>query len=68
MLARAREDREKTDKRVTREQKADEAKQWLKRIMKDFPGAGTFSAVRTAGENLSPVLWALNAYHHNKLT
>eukprot|EP00961_Rhodomonas_salina_P271844 3672877-Rhodomonas_salina.1 len=60
MLARAREDRERTDKRVTREQKADEAKQWLKRIMKDFPGAGTFSAVRTAGENLSPVLWALN--------
>eukprot|EP00961_Rhodomonas_salina_P095208 1281067-Rhodomonas_salina.1 len=60
MLVRSREDRERTDKKVTLEQKADDVKQWMKLIMKDFPGAGSFSTVRSAGENLSPVLWALN--------
>eukprot|EP00961_Rhodomonas_salina_P166139 2238703-Rhodomonas_salina.2 len=66
-LERVREDREAAVRRITREQKADDAQRWLQQLEKDFQGAGTFNAAREGGDNLSPVLWALKTYHHNRV-
>eukprot|EP00961_Rhodomonas_salina_P214864 2901743-Rhodomonas_salina.1 len=66
-IADARKDRGEKDKQTVREQQRAEARRWMKQALKDFPGAGTYSAGIHTGKGQFPQVWSLRSHQRNQL-